>query len=150
MGTKVPGYERSRNESSGERKGPGTKVLHRDLSFLGTKGLGYEKSVIRTKWCSLLEILIMHFDVVCLQISSVCTVCGTVKRFRYFVATEPSRVSVAGSAKDIRWRGRRRWRGQDLLYALEAGDAVQSSVLSLISSAPAKMNYPIMHLQHNS
>ena len=41
-----------------ERKGPGTKVpgsfrslgmkvLHRDLSFLGTKGLGYEKSVIR-------------------------------------------------------------------------------------------------------
>ena len=47
-------YESSRklsfpeNESSGERKVPGTKmkVLHRDLLFLGTKGLGYEKSVI--------------------------------------------------------------------------------------------------------
>jgi len=25
------------------------KVLHRDLSFLGTKGLGYEKSVIRRR-----------------------------------------------------------------------------------------------------
>jgi len=37
LGTKVPG-----NESSLWR----TKVLHRDLSFLGTKGLGYEKSVI--------------------------------------------------------------------------------------------------------
>jgi len=30
----------------GERNVPGTKVLHRDLSFLETKGLGYEKSVI--------------------------------------------------------------------------------------------------------
>ena len=73
MGTKVQGNERSwerkfqerkfqelsfhDNKSSRERKGPGTKVpwhfrssgtkvLHRDLSFLGTKGLGYEKSVI--------------------------------------------------------------------------------------------------------
>jgi len=36
-GTKVPGNFRSW----------GPKVLHRDLSFLGTKGLGYEKSVIR-------------------------------------------------------------------------------------------------------
>ena len=36
MGTKVPVNERSL----------GTKVLHRDFSFLGTKGLGYEKSVI--------------------------------------------------------------------------------------------------------
>jgi len=49
-----------------------------------------------------------------------------------------------GSAKDIRRRRR------DSLNALEAGDTVRSSVLSLISSAPAKMNYPIMHLQHNS
>ena len=40
-----------------------------------------------------------------------------------------------GSAKDIRWHGRRR---RDSLNALEAGDAVRSSVLSLISSAPAK------------
>jgi len=61
---KVPWNESSQelsfsgNESSRERKGPrtkdpgnfrswGTKVLHRDLSFLGTNGLGYEKSVIR-------------------------------------------------------------------------------------------------------
>jgi len=34
------------NESSRELKVPGTKVLDRDLSFLGTNGLGYEKSVI--------------------------------------------------------------------------------------------------------
>jgi len=76
MGTKVPGNERSwkrkfpgtfvpprtkepgnesstefRNQRSRGRKFSGTfvgtKVLHRDLSFLGTKGLGYEKSVIR-------------------------------------------------------------------------------------------------------
>ena len=39
----------------------------------------------------------------------------------------------------------------DSLNALEAGDAVQSSVLSLISSVPAKkLNCPITHLQHNS
>jgi len=51
--TKGPGNESSRellfpeNESSREQKVPGTKVeLHRDLSFLGTRGLGYEKSVI--------------------------------------------------------------------------------------------------------
>jgi len=31
-------------ESSGERKVSGTKVPHRDYSFLGTKGLGHEKS----------------------------------------------------------------------------------------------------------
>jgi len=54
-GTKVPGNEKSwerkflrtkgpGNESSRERKGPGTKVPHRDYSFLGTKGLGHEKS----------------------------------------------------------------------------------------------------------
>jgi len=65
-GTKGPRNESSQelsfsgNESSQERKGPGTKVpgnfrswgmkvLHRDLSFLGTKGLGYEKSVIRQR-----------------------------------------------------------------------------------------------------
>ena len=69
MGTKVPGYERSQerkfprtfvlrerkfpgtkgpgNESSWNFHSWGTKVLHRDLSFLGTKGLGYEKSVIQ-------------------------------------------------------------------------------------------------------
>ena len=74
MGTKVPGYERSQERKfpgtfvPRERKFPRTKrpgkerswerkflelsflgndkVLHRDLSFLGTKGLGYEKSVI--------------------------------------------------------------------------------------------------------
>jgi len=28
--------------------------------------------------------------------------------------------------------------------------AMRPSMLSLISSAPAKMNYPIMHLHHNS
>jgi len=32
------------NESSRERKVSGTKVPHRDYSFLGTKGLGHEKS----------------------------------------------------------------------------------------------------------
>jgi len=52
-----------------------------------------------------------------------------------------------GSIKDIGWRGRRR---RDSLNALEAGDAVRSSVLSLISSLQQKMNYPIMQLQHNS
>jgi len=72
MGRKVPGNERSREGTfvPRERKVPGTKVpwnfpgnksslpgtkvpwrlelsfLHRDLSFLGTKGLGYERSVI--------------------------------------------------------------------------------------------------------
>jgi len=42
---KVPGNDRSRERKflGNER---GTKVLHRDLSFLGTKGLAYEKSVI--------------------------------------------------------------------------------------------------------
>jgi len=34
----------------GNEKSPGTKLLHRDLSFLGTKSLGYEKSVIRIKY----------------------------------------------------------------------------------------------------
>jgi len=34
--------------------------------------------------------------------------------------------------------------------AFSITDALRSSVLPLISSAPAKMNYPIMHLQHNS
>jgi len=38
-GTKVPENERAR-----ERKFQGTKVPHRDYSFLGTKGLGHEKS----------------------------------------------------------------------------------------------------------
>jgi len=32
------------DESSQERKVSGTKVPHRDYSFLGTKGLGHEKS----------------------------------------------------------------------------------------------------------
>jgi len=41
MGTRVPG-----NERSPKRKVLGMKVLHRDFSFLGMKGLGYEKSVI--------------------------------------------------------------------------------------------------------
>jgi len=44
MGTKGPG-----NESSWNFRSWGTKVLHRDLSSLGTKGLGYEKSVIRSR-----------------------------------------------------------------------------------------------------
>ena len=39
--TKGPG-----NESSWNFRSWGTKVLHSDLSFLWTKGLGYEKSVI--------------------------------------------------------------------------------------------------------
>jgi len=43
-----------------------------------------------------------------------------------------------GSAKDIRWRGRCRRRGRDSLNALEADDALRSSVLSLISAASAK------------
>jgi len=34
----------SGNQSSRERKVSGTKVPHRDYSFLGTKGLGHEKS----------------------------------------------------------------------------------------------------------
>jgi len=38
-GTKVP-----RNERSRERKVSGTKVPQGDYSFLGTKGLGHEKS----------------------------------------------------------------------------------------------------------
>jgi len=52
MGTKVPENERARERKFKGTKVPwnfcslGTKVLHRDLSFLGTKGLGYEKSVI--------------------------------------------------------------------------------------------------------
>ena len=46
-GTKVPGNFRSGNESSWERKVSGTKVPHRDYSFLGTKGLGHEKSRYR-------------------------------------------------------------------------------------------------------
>ena len=57
-GTKVPGNEKSwerkflgtkgpwfpGNESSRERIVSGTKVPHRNYSFLGTKGLGHEKS----------------------------------------------------------------------------------------------------------
>jgi len=40
---------------------PGTKVFHSDLSFLGTKGLGYEKSVIPTKTrCVLSCICMVH------------------------------------------------------------------------------------------
>jgi len=50
LGTKGPGNESSQelsfpgDERSRERKGPGTKVPHRDYSFLGMKGLGHEKS----------------------------------------------------------------------------------------------------------
>jgi len=43
---KFPGTKGPRNESSRNFRSLGTKVLHRDFSFLGTKGLGYEKSVI--------------------------------------------------------------------------------------------------------
>jgi len=56
MGTKVPGNFRSPrtkvpgNESSWNFRSWGMKVLHRDLSFVGTKGLGYEKSVIRRRY----------------------------------------------------------------------------------------------------
>jgi len=39
----------SGNESSRERKVSGTKVPHRDYLFLGTKGLGHEKSQYRAK-----------------------------------------------------------------------------------------------------
>jgi len=42
---KVPGNDSSRELSFNFRSW-GTEVLHRDLSFLGTKGLGYEKSVV--------------------------------------------------------------------------------------------------------
>ena len=71
-GTKVPGNEKSwerkflgtkgprnesfqelsfpGNESSRERKVSGTKVPHKDYSFLGTKGLGHEKSRNRRQW----------------------------------------------------------------------------------------------------
>jgi len=47
--TKVPGNERSRERKFLNFRSWGTKVLHRDLSFLGTKGLGYEKTVIRIR-----------------------------------------------------------------------------------------------------
>ena len=43
---KFPGTKGPSNESSRNFRSLGTKVLHRDFSFLGTKGLGYEKSVI--------------------------------------------------------------------------------------------------------
>ena len=49
-GTKVPENERARERKfqgtfvPRERKVSGTKVPHRDYSFLGTKGLGHEKS----------------------------------------------------------------------------------------------------------
>ena len=54
-GTKVPENEKARERkfqgtfvpSSRERKVSGTKVPHRDYSFLGTKGLGHEKSRYR-------------------------------------------------------------------------------------------------------
>jgi len=42
-----PGTNGPRNESSREQKVLGTKVPHRDYSFLGTKGLGHEKSRYR-------------------------------------------------------------------------------------------------------
>ena len=57
--TKVPENERARerkflgfpgNESSRERKVSGTKVPHRDYSFLGTKALGHEKSRYRAPY----------------------------------------------------------------------------------------------------
>jgi len=50
QGTKVPrnfrspGTKVTENERARERKVSGTKVPHRDYSFLGTKGLGHEKS----------------------------------------------------------------------------------------------------------
>jgi len=44
---KFPGTKGHRNKSSRNFRSLGTKVLHRDFSFLGMKGLGYEKSVIR-------------------------------------------------------------------------------------------------------
>ena len=53
LGTKGPGNESSPelsfpgNESSRGRKVSGTKVPHRDYSFLGTKGFGHEKSRYR-------------------------------------------------------------------------------------------------------
>jgi len=49
-GTKLPENERARERKflgtfrPRERKGSGTKVPHKDYSFLGTKGLGHEKS----------------------------------------------------------------------------------------------------------
>ena len=55
LGTKGPWNESSLelsfhgNESSRERKVSGTKVPHRDYSFLGTKGLGHEKSRYRVQ-----------------------------------------------------------------------------------------------------
>ena len=52
-----------------------------------------------------------------------------------YTATGLLKLLPTDSVKDIRWRRRR---GRDSLNALEAGDAVQSSVLSLISSARAK------------
>ena len=82
LGTKGPGNESCQelsfpgNESSRERKGPGTKVLgnfrsqrtkvpgnevsgtkvpHRDYSFLGRKGLGHEKSRYRIHDTSVLS-----------------------------------------------------------------------------------------------
>jgi len=51
-GTKGSGNKSSGNKSSGNCRSWGTKVLNRDLSFLGTKGLGYEKSVIPTDYTS--------------------------------------------------------------------------------------------------
>ena len=70
-GTKSLGNESSRelpgtkvNESSWNFRSWGTKVLHRDLSFLGTKGLGYEKSVIplrRPNVQNLYRLYLRHF-----------------------------------------------------------------------------------------
>jgi len=84
------------------------------------------------------------------QVQNFCAKMGNMQR----VILEADRTTAQtigphgkGSAKDIRWRRRR---GRESLNALEAGIALRSSVLPLISSAPAKMNYPIMHLQHNS
>ena len=51
MGTKVPPNERSLGRKvPWNFLSPGTKVLHRNLSFLGTKGLGYKESVIRNHY----------------------------------------------------------------------------------------------------
>jgi len=60
LGTRVPGNERPAerkfpgtkspgNESFRERKISGTNVPHRHYSFLRTKGLGYDKSVIQAQ-----------------------------------------------------------------------------------------------------
>jgi len=64
---------------------------------------------------------------------------GTIHKWIFDVQRPPKRVwfktsvlglvSDTGNTKDIRWRGRRRWRGRDSLNALEAGDAVRPNHL---------------------